>query len=280
MFFLRLVRYKNLIILILMVYLARLFLIKTYTSSIFYLLVEKEIFIITTCITLTAAAGYVINDYYDIKIDLINEPKRVIIGKYMSRRWSLVLHSIFNIVSIAIAAIYLSINVAIFVSFCAFLLWLYSNYLKRTVFWGNFCVSFMALAPFVLIGLYYQRNKEYLFFFALVAFLTTFIREIVKDIEDMKGDQLHGCKTLPIVLGIPNTKKIVLGILTVVWIVLIFSFLVVAKRPFIYFSFICIPCWIFFGIRLLIADKKNDFTKLSKYAKVFMFLGILGMILM
>jgi 4-hydroxybenzoate polyprenyltransferase len=279
MFFLRLIRYKNLIILILMVYLARLFLIKTYSSSIFYLLVEKEIFIITICVTLVAAAGYVINDYYDIKIDLINKPKRVIIGKYMSRRWSLVFHSIFNLVSIAIAAIYLSINVAVFVTFCAFLLWLYSNYLKRTVFWGNFCVSFMALAPFVLIGLYYQRNKEYLLFFASMAFLTTFIREIVKDIEDMKGDQLHGCKTLPIVLGVSNTKNIVWGILMAIWVLLIFSFLIVTKRPFIYFSFICMPCWIFFGNRLLFADKKNDFTKLSKYAKLFMFLGILGMIL-
>lgn len=270
-----LVRFNNLIILGFMQYIARIFLVGTKDNIISHF-VEPEIFLLASCTILVAAGGYIINDYYDIKIDLINKPDKVILGKYISRRVGLIINLTINILAISMATFFLSLNVGLFISFCAFILWFYSNYLKRTAFLGNLCIAFLAFASLFMIYLFYQQNTKAFLFFAFFSFLSTLIREIIKDCEDIKGDQMHGSRTLPIIYGITKTKYLILFLFAILIFLFFNSILYKFDTFSIYgFTFILIPT-LYIAFQVWKADRKIHFKKISFYMKWLMVLGIIG----
>mgnify|MGYP002777281941 CR=1 FL=1 len=276
--FLKLIRLRNLLIIVLMQYFTRIFIIgpkfewKT-------LLFEPEIFFLTLATVLVAAAGYIVNDYYDIKIDMINKPKRVILGRIISRRMGLVLQWTLALLALIICLVKLSFNVALFVGFCSFLLWFYSNQLKRMVLWGNVTIAFLGFASFFMLSLYYQRREELVMFFGIFAFLTTLIREIIKDMEDVPGDQNFGCKTIPIVYGIPRTKLLLRFIISLTLILISVSYVYINKYLYLYFLLFTSLPMIYILFSIIRSDKKEDFAALSKNMKLVMILGIFGMLL-
>ncbi len=158
----------------------------------------------TLCIT---AAGYIINDYYDIKIDYINKPNRVLVGRVLKRRVAMIAHIALNAVGVGLGALVSlmigSINLA-----AGFLLWFYSNQLKRLPFVGNLLVALLTAASILILVLYYQANQYLVYTYAIFAFSITLIREVIKDMEDLKGDQNFGLQTLPIYWGIRKTKRL------------------------------------------------------------------------
>ncbi len=169
------------------------------------ILVESSIFLIVLSTVLIAAAGYVINDYFDVKIDLINKPDRVIIGRYLKRRVAMTTHQIFNVLGCLIG---FWVNKWVFlVSLSSVtLLWLYASYFKKRPFIGNFIVSLLTGLSLIILTVYYPQNRPLVILYAMFAFGISLIREIIKDMEDVRGDASHGCRTLPIVWGIPRTK--------------------------------------------------------------------------
>jgi 4-hydroxybenzoate polyprenyltransferase len=161
---------------------------------------------------------------------------------------------------------------------CAFLLWLYSNNLKRLPLIGNVVVAFLTgLSIFMLVFLYNQY-LPFVVVYSLFAFFMTLIREVVKDMEDMKGDTTFGCKTLPIVWGIRKTKSFVYVI------VVIFSILVLwldyreLKISWIYFIPLLFLPMSVLVFRLIKADTKKEFYQLSQLCKIIMLLGIISMV--
>jgi 4-hydroxybenzoate polyprenyltransferase len=154
------------------------------------------------------AAGYMINDYYDVKIDYINRPKEVVVGKGIKRRVVLLLHSFFNFIAIGMGWL-VAPRIAMINFFAAFLLWLYSNRLKREPFIGNLTVALLTGFSVYLVAFFYQKNELMIFTYSIFAFFLNLIREIIKDIEDRHGDRLHGCRTLPIVIGFRKTKEVI-----------------------------------------------------------------------
>jgi 4-hydroxybenzoate polyprenyltransferase len=178
----------------------------------------------TLCLT---AGGYVINDYFDIKTDLINRGN-VIVGTVIPRRRAMMLHNILNIAGVA-AGFYISWRVGYFWLGTLFLLvsgllWFYSASYKRQFLIGNILVAILtALVPFLVVFFEFPTMYEYysvnaiehpyyklLFFwtggFSVFAFMTTLAREIIKDIEDYEGDREYGRSTLPVVLGYKKHK--------------------------------------------------------------------------
>lgn len=228
----------------------------------------------TLCI---AAAGYIINDYYDVKIDLINKPDQLIVGKVISRREAIILHTIFNSVGIGMGA-FMSWRVGLFHAACAFLLWLYSNRLKQIALLGNIAIGLLTALSVMVLALFYHHYDPFIFLFGLYAFFMTLIREIVKDIEDMKGDASFGCKTLPIWLGLRPTKNILYAIL----LVLVGLYLALAQFLHMY-SYFYMGYSVGLAILLVIlyvllykADTKKEFNFLSRYIKWIMVFGVLG----
>lgn len=269
----RLTRFWNLAIIALAQYFTAYFLFNQ-RQAVF---TDIWLFLLSGSTILIAAAGYIINDYYDIKIDLINKPDRVVIGKTITRRYAILFHTVISFFGVA-AGLLINWKVGALNFACAFLLWLYSNNLKRLPLIGNVVVAFLTgLSIFMLVFLYNQY-LPFVVVYSLFAFFMTLIREVVKDMEDMKGDTTFGCKTLPIVWGIRKTKSFVYVI------VVIFSILVLwldyreLKISWIYFIPLLFLPMSVLVFRLIKADTKKEFYQLSQLCKIIMLLGIISMV--
>jgi len=268
---LRLTRFWNLAIIGMAQYFTAVFLID---RKLFY---DWRLFLLATSTAIIAAAGYIINDYYDIKIDLINKPSRVVIGKGVTRRYALFFHSILSLTGIALGFM-LGWRIGVIHFMSVFLLWWYSNSLKRQPFVGNFVVAWLTAISIVLVNIVYYSNNSLVVIYALFAFFMTLIREIVKDIEDLKGDNTFGCKTLPIIWGIRKTK-LVLYLLLLLLAASVFALNAwYTQLPLSYFLiFLFVPLGLLLA-RLIRADTRKDFYWLSQWCKTIMLLGIISML--
>lgn len=275
--FVRLIRFPNLVIIVLTQYITRIFLIGPKELWVSHI-TDPKFFLLSLSTGLVAAAGYIINDYYDVKIDTINKPKRVVVGRMLRRRVAMFAHIILNILGILIAfSITLKIGAITFIS--GFLLWLYSNQLKRLPFVGNLVIAFLTAVSVIVVFIYTPRNEFLIYTFAFFAFFISLIREIIKDMEDVKGDATFGCQTLPIIWGIRRTK-ILLYLLIASFLTLLFSLSVYLDNTIVtYFClFVLIPVgWLTY--KLMGADTKKEFAHLSIICKIIMLTGVLSMAL-
>jgi 4-hydroxybenzoate polyprenyltransferase len=267
---LKLTRFGNLIIIGLAQYFTAGFLIDK------GLVFDLRLFLLSCSTVLIAAAGYIINDYYDVKIDFINKPERVVIGRSIARRYAILFHVALSCLGILIGA-YLSLKVGALNIISVFLLWLYSNNLKRLPLIGNITVAILTALSIYMVEVYFKSGNSLILIYSSFAFFMTLIREIIKDMEDLKGDNTFGCKTLPIIWGLRKTKIVIYIVLA------IFSITVLLLNQFyvglpIYYFLIClfIPLLVL-TLRLIRADRMKDFAWLSTFSKLIMLLGILSM---
>jgi 4-hydroxybenzoate polyprenyltransferase len=231
--------------------------------------------VLATSTAIIAGAGYIINDYYDIKIDLINKPDRVVIGKDIARRYALLFHSVLSFSGVALGFL-LGWRLGFIHLFSSFILWWYSNSLKRQPFIGNFMVAMLTGLSILLVNVLYDVNNSFVIIYSLFAFFMTLVREIVKDMEDLKGDNTFGCKTLPIIWGIRKTKMVVYVLLILFSSLVILINAMYTQMPFYYFLvFLFAPLIIFLSV-LVRADTKRDFYLLSQWCKAIMVLGIIS----
>lgn len=237
---------------------------------------DINLYLLVLSTVIITASGYMINDYYDVKIDYINKPDEVIIGKGMKRRMVIFFHTVLNFTGIGIAW-YVSPRVGVITFVSAFLLWLYSNQLKRLPFIGNFVVALLTGVAIWIVGYYYQQSELLVLTYAIFAFFINLIREIIKDIEDRQGDRKHGCKTLPIVLGFRNTKRVIFVIaVAFVCAILTVTFKINNASLFYYFGGLSFLFFLFM-YKIYIADRKEHFTQLSILSKLLMLTGIISM---
>ncbi len=242
--YLRLLRWKNLFILAMSLLVVRYGIILRFLhESVALREISHSVFLLMSLATiLIAAAGYIINDYYDLKIDLLNKPSSMVLGRIMSTTRGIVLYVFLNVVGLS-AGLLASLKTGhpfLFLLFMlsASLLWFYSFDLKSRLLWGNIAVSLLASLSLLLPLIF----EFYLFIaypddwiknmrafrqvlrltvgLAIFAFLLTLIREILKDAEDIKGDKAENCLTLPIALGWPSTRNILSGLIIFTMILL------------------------------------------------------------
>lgn len=274
------IRWQNLAIIVLTQYFTRFFLIRDKPLSFSHLLeiiFDKNIFLISLSTVLIAASGYIINDYYDIKIDLVNKPDRVVIGRYVKRRWALAIHQIFNGLGILLGLL-ISRKVALVNLSAVFCLWLYANQLKRLAFWGNFMVAILTGFSLLILAVYYPGHQKEVWVYATFSFFITLIREIIKDMEDVKGDEKHGCRTLPIIWGIARTK-ILVYVLIASFITTLFILATQLPNQRIAYIFLVMMLPVsLLTYKLVYADKPKDFAFLSDACKFIMLIGVLTMI--
>lgn len=271
--FLRLTRFWNLGIILLTQIFTAHFLITSRSDV--YSIDQGLIFTILSTL-LIASGGYLINDYYDVKIDYVNKPERVVVGKVFKRRVVIVMHLLLSSLGLLMGFL-VGLKIFLINALSIGLLWLYSNQLKRLPLIGNIIVAFLTALSVLIIGIYYNHLEYNIFLYALFAFVYTLLREVVKDIEDMKGDSEFGCKTLPIAIGIRKTKIVLYVIL------LLFTtgayFMVDISDDFwrLFISFLTILN-LYYILRLSRADTVGNFRFLSWYSKIVMLMGILSMV--
>jgi 4-hydroxybenzoate polyprenyltransferase len=276
----KLVRFENLFVIAMTQFFVRIFLVGEKENWLVYI-ADIHLWLLTLSSLLITSAGYIINDYYDIKIDTINKPGRIVIGRVLRRRWVLFINVLLNFLGIGLG-FWLSFAVG-FINFTtAFLLWLYSNQLKRLPFVGNFTVAGLTSVALLVVIVYFYETPHFLlvFTFAGFAFLTSLIREIIKDMIDVKGDATFGCQTLPVVWGIRRTKFVVYVLIGILLLLLLGFGLFLDIHLIAYASvFVLLPL-VWFVFKLLRADTRNDFTYLNQVCKAIMLGGVTAMLLL
>ena len=250
----------------------------------------------TLCI---AAAGYVINDIYDVETDFINKPDRIIIGKTISEKTAYNLFIILNVMGVGIG-FYLSYAIgkselfALFVIISA-LLYVYASYLKQTFLIGNIVISVLVGLSILIVGIFElipsmtpeNQGIQLAFFrilldYAIFAFIINFVREITKDIEDKDGDYKSGMHTLPIVIGRESASK-VLFVLSFIPLLAVIYYLNqnLYKQPvaIIYYLIFIIAPLLYTCILIFNAKTKKDFHAISQLLKLVMLFGMLSILL-
>lgn len=274
--FLRLIRIRNLFMILLTQYLTRVLLIGP-REDWRLILADPKMMVISVSTMFIAAAGYIINDYFDVKIDIVNKPERVIIGRYLKRRVAMGSHQFLNIMGVFFG---LLVSKWIFLVnvFSVTLLWFYSERFKRAPFVGNLTVSILTALSLLVVSVEYPWNRHLVFIYALFSFFITLVREIIKDMEDVRGDETHGCRTLPIVWGIRRTK-LFLYFLIASFITLLYLMAHTLSNLMLgwLFTLLLIPiAWLVY--RLVFSDTRREFSNLSSLCKLIMILGLATMI--
>lgn len=274
--FLRLIRISNLLIIFLTQYLTRILLIGP-RENWRQILAEPRMIILSLSTLFIAAAGYIINDYFDVKIDIVNKPERVIIGRYFKRRLAMGAHQFLNVTGVFLG---LLVNKWVFLVnvFCVTLLWFYSERFKRAPFIGNLVVSLLTAISLLVVSVVYPWNRRLVLIYALFSFFITLVREIIKDMEDVKGDEIHGSRTLPIIWGIRRTK-LFLYILIASFIILLYLMAhTLSNLTLVWlFSILLLPIsWLVY--RLIFSDTRREYSRLSSLCKLIMLLGLATML--
>jgi len=238
---------------------------------------------------LIAAAGYIINDVFDIYTDAINKPGKNIIGTTISaengKRWFFLLSSCGILLAVYVAFKAEKLSLAFVQLFTAVSLYMYSSFYQRRFLAGNILIALLTALVTIVPALYepeFYRNIIFVAIYSCFAFLLTIVREIIKDTEDLDGDEKSQYKTLPIQWGISRVK-ITLTFLVCGISILLFYFLqkYFYTNTVISFWNLCAICIIpVLALIYLVntAEEKNDFHLASQYTKVLMLLGTLSML--
>ncbi len=258
----------------------------------FIMLVFASIFI--------AAGGYIINDYFDINIDEVNKPQKMVVDKLISRRWAIAWHFMLSASGILLTMLALPIRGKWYLilanAFCVVLLWFYSTTFKKKLLIGNVIISL--LTAWTILIIFFSKVSvsnawgpdhpgqpkffRFAFLYAGFAFIISLVREAIKDIEDMAGDARYGCRTLPIAWGVNVTK-----IYITIWLIILVGVLGVVQVYILQFQWwaavvyclllIILPLLYIFR-QLFKAQSVAHYHQLSGYAKWVMLTGIVSMI--
>lgn len=276
--FVRLIRLPNLVILVLT---QSLVYATLPAPGCFEFTFDDRFYLMITATALLTAGGYAINDYFDTKIDVINKPQKVVLGKYMSRRAAMILHIMMTGFGVLIG-FYLSWRLGFFNMAVATLLLLYSSTLKHRLIIGNLVIASLMGVVVLMVWLFDRGlHLDYVLFYSGFALLTGWIREIVKDMEDMEGDQYFGSKTVPIIFGLPRAKRIVI-LLAVTLLILLVGFVIYAwkSQNYLLAGYLVIligSITLHFIQKMKQADRKADFSYLSQETKILILVGVLSM---
>ncbi|HUM97719.1 MAG TPA: geranylgeranylglycerol-phosphate geranylgeranyltransferase [Chitinophagaceae bacterium] len=249
---------------------------------------------------LIAAAGYIINDYFDINIDEVNKPEKMVVDKIINRRWAIAWHFMLNSLGLLFSFLafpFLQKWYLILANIlCMVLLWFYSTNFKRQLLTGNVIISLLTAWTILVVffskvnfadafgggPVIHQKFFKIAVLYAAFAFIISLVREAIKDLEDMYGDAQYQCKTMPIVWGVNVTK-----VYTAVWLLVLIALLigvvvyVLQYQWWLAIAYI-IPAIIFPLMLILINLKKSvstvDFHRLSSITKMVMFTGIVSMV--
>lgn len=258
-----------------------------YLSAIFILAPEKRaldvlmdfnLFIIVIASSLTIASGYIINNFYDSKKDLINRPNKSILDRLVRQKTKLQVYFAVNFI-VFLLAFFVSIRAVFFFSTYIFLIWFYSHKLKKMVVIGNLTASFLAVLPFFAILLYYKNLYPQIFAHATFLFLLLLIREMIKDLENIKGDVANNYQTIPVLFGENFSKKII-SVLTISTIIPIYFLIEIFEVGYmdIYF-YVSLIVLIFFIQKLWKSESKTDYLMLHNILKFLVVSGVFCIVL-
>lgn len=258
-----------------------------YLSAIFILdkerraldvLLDGNLFLIVLATALTIASGYIINHFYDAKKDLINRPKKTMLDRLVSQKTKLYVYFSLNFI-VTILAFIVSWRAAAFFSAYIFLIWFYSHKLKKYPVIGNLTAAFLAVLPFFGILMYFKNFYEVIFAHATFLYLLILTRELIKDLENIKGDMANDYRTIPVMFG-EQTSKIIITVLTFLTIIPVYLLIELYDVGYmdIYF-YVGMIVIIWFLQQLWQSQSQKQYVKLHNILKFLIVTGVFCIVL-
>ncbi len=253
-----------------------------YLSAIFILCPAKgalsivldfQLFVLVLASSLTIASGYIINSFYDSKKDLINRPTKTKIDTIVSQTTKLKVYFGLNFF-IALIAFFVSWRAVLFFSVYIFLIWFYSHKIKKFAIFGNLMSAILAVLPFFGILLYYKSFYEVVFFHAIFLFILLLIKDLIKDLENIKGDLPNNYQTIPIVYGEEKSKRIITFLLFLTLIPVYFLINVFDVGYMDIYFYVCLMAFIFIALKLWQSDNKTQYLLLHNLIKLIIVGGV------
>ncbi|CAM3461458.1 geranylgeranylglycerol-phosphate geranylgeranyltransferase [Zobellia roscoffensis] len=271
------VRGYNILMVVLAQYLASIYIL-AHQLRVREVVFDLNLFIIVVSSALVIASGYIINNFYDAEKDLINKPRKSMIDRFVGQQFKLTTYFILNFLAV-IAASYVSFKAVFFFSAYIFGIWIYSHKLKRLPFVGNFVSATLAIAPFFAVFVYYKNFEHVIFVHAMFLFLLILAREMIKDLENLKGDLAQNYKTIPILWG-GKVSKIFISIL--ILLTLIPSLLLILTFDVGYMNYyfmVSVVLLILFLFLLVKSKSKRDYVWLHNILKLIIIVGVFSILL-
>ena len=225
------------------------------------------------------AGGYIINDYFDQKIDMINRPDQVVVGPDLRRRLALFSHVALSVGGIAVG-FYIDPWIGLIHIFSTGALWTYSGVIKRVLLLSTLTISFLTILTILLVMVYFKIPSLLAMVYALFGCASIFVRETLKDIISAKGEQAFGIQSVPIVWGIRGAKVVIYLICFAGLSLLLFYLLSIPNWTVRIFFMGLVPLILWFLFKLIKADRIDDFKRLKLFVDLIIVGGLVSMILL
>ncbi|KGL61409.1 MULTISPECIES: geranylgeranylglycerol-phosphate geranylgeranyltransferase [unclassified Polaribacter] len=266
------IRGYNILVLIIAQYLASIFIFSP-KKSIRAIIFDFDLLYIVLASVCVVAAGYIINNFYDVKVDRINRPLKTGIDNYVKQETKLMLYFILNFLGFT-WGLFVSWKSALFFSVYIFGIWLYSHKLKKHPFTGLISATILTILPFFAVFVYYKNFSKIIFLHAVFLFLVIMVRELIKDLENIKGALANNYKTFSVVYGELRTKQLSLLLLLLAFIPVIILFTYPALSDMRYYFYLALLTLSFVGVYLWKSTQQKQYTFLHNVLKLLLLTGV------
>ena len=265
------VRGYNILIVVIAQYLTSIYIL-AYNKPLREVILDINLLMLVLASAATIAGGYIINNFYDSEKDLINRPQKSMLDRLVSQNTKLSFYFVLNFVAVIMASA-VSFKAVLFFSIYIFAIWFYSHKLKKLPIIGNITSAILTITPFFAIFMYYKNFESAIFVHAAFLFLIIAMRELIKDLENIKGDLALNYKTIPIVYGV-RASKIMLTILSILTLIptyfLVSKFEIGKMDYFFYLSVVLL------SVLLLLLWRSNSKTQYLLLHNILKFIIVAG----
>lgn len=270
------VRGYNIFVLVLAQYLASIFIFSP-TKQVRSVVLDLHLLCLVLASVCVVSAGYIINNFYDIKADRINKPFKSKIDASIREETKLSLYFFLNFVGV-VFAFFVSWKAFLFFSAYIFVIWLYSHKLKKHPFFGLLAATTLTILPFFVVFIHYKNFSKIIFVHAMFLFLVIMVRELIKDLENIKGAIVNNYNTFPIKYGELRTKQlsILLLLLTLIPVLIMLNYSAISYMKY-YFYFAMLTL-IFVALYLWKSNQNFQFKILHNTLKVLLLVGVLSLV--
>ncbi|MGB4742547.1 MAG: geranylgeranylglycerol-phosphate geranylgeranyltransferase [Flavobacteriaceae bacterium] len=273
------VRGFNLALIVIAQYITAIFIMAAPSQSLSQILLDRSLFALILATVGAIASGYIINNFYDSEKDSINRPHKSTLEQYVSQNTKLILYFIINFIVVVIAS-YVSFRSVLFFSIYIFAIWFYSHKIKKMPIIGNLVSAILTITPFFAIFLYYKNYSGLIFIFGFYLFLILSMRELVKDLENLKGDFSLEYKTIPVVYGEKIAKIMIVVLVTVN--ILVTGYLVksydLGRMDYFFYGSVSLLCIV--TILVFLAKNQRQYVHIHNLLKLLILLGVFSIILL
>lgn len=270
------IRGYNILVLILAQYLASIFIFSPEKSP-KHVVFNFHLLYIVLASVCVVAAGYIINNFYDDKVDRINRPLKTGLDNYVKQETKLRLYFFLNFVGF-LFGFFVSWKAALFFAAYIFGIWFYSHKLKKHPFTGLISATVLTVMPFFVIFIYYKNFSEIIFIHAIFLFLVIMARELIKDLQSLKGAIANNYDTFPVVYGEKKTKQLAILLLLLTLIPVFFLFDYPALSYMKYYFYLALITILFVAFYLWKSTKRNQYRFLHNVLKLLLLIGVFSLI--